>query len=277
MNVKRLNRIELLMPRTQIDAAVKTFSDLLGVDIKPPQFLKEHRVLSTTCWEAGVELLAPSDDDAPMSAHLVNPPCYGPIVWEVNDVNEIRRYAKKNGIGIAFEADFGEGGRQLCLDFKDCFGYTATFTEGPIQPPLGPKAQITGLNRIEMLLPKDDLENARRFYGGLLGIEFSPFKLLTEHHNTLTTVSWEAGLELFGPGTGEGPLIKLLQQKGGRGVIGPIVWNVVDIEKCRRHALSLGHKVGYEFVMEWSGRTVHQVNLQPDTLFGYQATFTQIT
>jgi hypothetical protein len=279
MKVKRLNRIELLMPRTQIDAAVKTFSDLLGVDIKPPRHLKEHRVLSTTCWEAGIELLAPSDDDALMSTHLArqSPPCFGPIVWEVSSISDIRDYAKQNGIGIVFEEDFGEGGRQLCLDSKDCLGYTATFTEGPIHPPLGPKAQITGLNRIEMLFPKDDLENARRFYGGLLGIAFPPFKLLTEHHNTLTTVSWEAGLELFGPGASDGPLIEMLKQKGGRGVIGPIVWNVADLEKCRRHALSLGHKVVYEFELEWNGRTAHQLNLHPDTLFGYQATFTHIT
>src|ERR1700677_1975148 len=102
MSVKRLNRIELLLATDRIDGAVKVFSELLGVRIDPPRLLAEHHVLTTTSWEAGIELIAPGDSESVLHGLLEqrgSVGAVGPIVWEVENVDDIRSRAEGQGIG----------------------------------------------------------------------------------------------------------------------------------------------------------------------------------
>jgi hypothetical protein len=276
MSVKRLNRVELLLTTDRIDGAAKVFSELLGVRIDPPQLLAEHHVLTTTCWEAGIELIAPGDSESVLHRLLEQRGtvgAVGPIVWEVEDIEDVRNRARRQDVGIAYELATEGGGRQICLSAEDCFGYTPTFIERPPSPsePLpGSGARFTRINRVELLLPAEDIEPARTFFSKLLGTEIDPPEYLPEHH-VLTTTCRPMGIELFGPGDKDSVLHGLLEQKGHRGAIGPIVWEVDDLDGMKEHAIGLGHQLIYEFTLG----DLRQMCLGADTLFGYTATFTQ--
>jgi catechol 2,3-dioxygenase-like lactoylglutathione lyase family enzyme len=278
MRVKRLNRIELLLPAAKIEHAVATFANLLGVHIGRPELLADHHVLTTTCWEAGIELIAPGDAQSPLHGLLKQKGeggAVGPIVWEVDNIDDIRAHAQRQGIGIMYELVNSNGGRQICLSSEDCFGYTATFMEKPLGPPApkpGLGARFKRLNRVELLLPAEDLEAARTFFSDLLGAQIDPPAYQPDNH-VLTTTCWEAGLELFGPGDKESVLHQLLEEKGRRGAIGPIVWEVSDLDLMKEAALAQGHHVTYEFARG----NRRQIYLAADTLFGYTAAFTQYT
>lgn len=274
MRVERLNRVELLLPADQIDAAVKTYAELLAIPIAPPELLDEGQVLTTTCWEAGVEFIAPGGPASPLNGLLAQQPdggAVGPIVWEVRSLGPIRDYARSCGIEVIYEMDTGHGGRQLSLSPADCFGYIATFIENPPKPALPPGARIRRFNRIELLLPAEDLEPARAFFGRLLEADIKPFEYIPQHH-VLTRTCWEAGFELFGPGDETSVLHPMLARKGRRGVIGPVVWEVEDLDEIKRAAVALGHQPVYEFAYE----DRRQLCLSAETLFGYTATFTQL-
>jgi predicted enzyme related to lactoylglutathione lyase len=276
MSVKRLNRIELLLTTDRIDGAAKVFSKLLGVRIDPPRLLAEHHVLTTTNWEAGIELIAPGDSESVLH-HLLEQRgvvgAVGPIVWEVEDIEDVRNRARRQGVGIAYELQTEGGGRQICLSAEDCFGYTPTFIErppGPTEPLPGSGAHFTRINRVELLLRAEDIEPARAFFSKLLGVAIDPPEYLPDHH-VLTTTCWPAGLEFFGPGDKDSVLHGVLKQRGRCGAIGPIVWEVEDLDDMKEHAIALGHQLIYEATLG----DLRQICLGADTLFGYNATFIQ--
>ena len=273
MRIIGFNRIELLLPAAEIGRAAEAFADLLGVRIDPPERLAQHHVLTATAWEAGLELIAPGDATSGLHRLLEGkgPGVIGPIVWQVEDLDPIRSHAESLGCQIAHELATPNGGRQISLARDDCYGYALSFIERPPEPPPGPAARITRFDRVELLLPAEDLDGARTFFATLLGIDIPPFEYMPEHH-VRTTLCAQAGIELFGPGDDESALNALLQVKGRRGAIGPIVWRVSDLERMKAHALALGHRVVYE--LSFGDR--RQFCLGPDTLFGYMATFTQL-
>lgn len=276
MNFKRFNRIELLLPEDRINDAVDTFSKLLKISIGSPELLEGGAVWSTAAWEAGIEFIAPHGRKSPIFSLLERQNSWGaigPIVWEVEDLEPLRVLAHFQGINIIYEYAIDNGGRQVYLDSDACFGYTLSFIEkppGPSEPSPDSGALFTRINRVELLQPPEHLEQARVFFQELLGIEIEPLEYLPEHH-VLTTIHRDAGIEIFGPGDDESVLHALLEAKGDLGAIGPIVWEVEDIDVFKRHAQSLGHKLIYEFEMP----DRKQLCLDGETVFGYTATFTQ--
>jgi hypothetical protein len=222
-------------------------------------------------------LIAPGDAQSPLHGLLEQhggEGAIGPIVWEVDDIDAIRAHAQRRGIGIMYELVNSNGGRQICLSSADCLGYTATFIEKPLGPPAprpDSSARFKRLNRVELLLPAEDLEAARTFFSDLLDVHIDPPAYQCDNH-VLSTICWEAGLELFGPGDKESPLNKLLEQKGRRGAIGPIVWEVTNVDHMKEAALAQGHQIVYEFARD----NRRQIYLGANTLFGYTAAFTQL-
>ena len=248
MLVEGLDHVELLLPAERITEAAKAFGDLLCIPFPAPELREEHKILCSASYEAGIVLTSPVSAESPLMAELESkgsePGGAGPIVWRVNSIDAVREHARKLGVGIAFEAQGKDASRMLYLSPEDCCGYMPSFVErpgvpNPVQPPLG--ALVSGLNRIEFLTPAEVARD----------------------------VSWEAGFEVYAPGSGESVLNQHLAQKGARGAIGPIVWNVPDIEMLKQRARELGHDFQYEF----KTGDYHQVCLRPETLFGYMATF----
>lgn len=275
MNVVGLERVELLLPADKIAEAARTFGDLLGIPFAGPELLDEYKVLSSLCSEAGLELNAPASPQSPLYALLdgkVSQGGAGPIFWRVESVDAMREHAASLGVRVAFETTGWDGSRVLVLSAEDCWGYLPGFLERPGLPfPVQPRAGalISGLNRIEFLTPADVARDVAAFYERLLGTEIA-MKHMPEH-NVLSGVSWEAGFEVYAPGGKKSVLHQHLAQKGTRGAIGPIVWDVPDMAAVKQRAVELGHDFQYEFKTE----DRHQVCLRPDTLFGYMATFTQ--
>jgi hypothetical protein len=277
MRFKRFNRVELLMPGEEVEAAAKVFGELLGVEFSPVVAEANGSVLATLSTEAGLELIGPASAQSPLAAQLDKKGRggIGPIIWEVDDLDDIRAIAAEMGIRVAHEFPQPNGGTQLMLHADDCFGYSLSFTDKPYgaaEPAAGSGALISRINRVELLLPADKLDPAWNFFSRLLDIKIDPFHYYPEHH-VRTVLQLEGKFELFGPGDEKSGLHQVLAKYPAGGAIGPVVWEVPDLEAMRKHAEKLGHTVAYELYDEEAGRK--QICLSSATLFGYTLTFTQ--
>lgn len=131
--------------------------------------------------------------------------------------------------------------------------------------------KILGFNRVELMLSPDDIQAAVEQFNDLLGTAFEPPRLVNDG-NVFTTTDWNHKLELYGPAHAESPQMAMLERKG-RGGIGPLVWEVDNIDEARDHVLGKGYRIVYEY--EEPG--VHQIILDPEQCFGYLITFMQRT
>lgn len=277
MLVKGLNHVELLMPADQVAGAASTFGELLGVAFPAPHVMEDQKIVSTLNWDVGLEILAPSAPDSPVQASLARnggrSGGVGPIAWRVESVDAMREHAEALGIAVMHELSGEDGMRAIYLSPQDCHGYVASFIEKPGDafPPRPPEgATVSRLNRIELLTTAEASRPAADFFGRLLGTRLD-IEYLADH-DVLSGTSWEAGVEVFAPGSEKSVLNASLARKGERGGIGPIVWEVEDIDLLRQRALSQGHHILYQF----STDERHQVCLSSDTLYGYTLTFTQM-
>ena len=130
MKILGFNRVELLLPPDEIDAAVAKFNDTFGFRLEPPHRVAGQPVLSTTDFAAGIELIAPAGAASPLAARLAEKGRggIGPLVWEVEDLDAAREHLVRRGCRIYFEFE-GEGVRQICLDPDEFFGYVITFMQ----------------------------------------------------------------------------------------------------------------------------------------------------
>ncbi|HEY3715795.1 MAG TPA: hypothetical protein VGL39_14815 [Jatrophihabitantaceae bacterium] len=131
--------------------------------------------------------------------------------------------------------------------------------------------KILGFNRVELMLSPEDIQAAVEQFNDLLGTSFEPPRLVNDG-NVFTTTDWSNKLELYGPAHASSPLAAPLERKG-RGGIGPLVWEVDNIEEARDYVLGKGYRIFYEY--EEPG--VHQIILDPEQFFGYFITFMQRT
>ena len=130
MKVTRFNRVELLLPAEDLEAAVRVFNDVLGGSIEPPHLIEDQQVLTTVDYALGIELMAPGGPDSRLNASLARKGRggIGPLVWEVDDLDATKAELVEKGYRIFFEYE-GEGVRQLHLDPDQLFGYGVTFTQ----------------------------------------------------------------------------------------------------------------------------------------------------
>jgi hypothetical protein len=129
--------------------------------------------------------------------------------------------------------------------------------------------KILGFNRVELMMSPEDIHAAVERFNDLLGTSFLPPELVSDG-NVLTTTDWDNHLELYGPAHPDSPQAPSLAKKG-RGGIGPLVWEVDDIDGAREYVLAKGYKIHFEF----EGAGVRQIILDPDEFFGYLITFMQ--
>lgn len=277
MRANRLSHIEMLLRNDEIEAAARTFSALLGINIAPPKQAPGRDWIATTCADASIKMIAPLGNPEALQARAnreLGKGAIGAIAWEVDAVERIRDYAEKERIGIDSEGENEDGGRQISLDPKACLGYRLKFVDTPIgkpRPGPGSGAAFERFNRIEFLMRAKDLEKSRMFFSKLFDVAIEPIAFVPAHH-VLTRTSWDIRVELFGPGDEESVLHQILDERRGRpGATGPLVWEVQDLGAMKERATSLGHRPVYEFRYEERAQMV----LNPDTLFGFPITFTQ--
>ena len=134
MKILGLNRVELLLPDRDLDAAVARFNGVFGFRLSRPHAIEESRSRSSIDFAAGLELVAPVDPTSPIHAALAarGHGALLTVVWEVDDIDSARRWAKEKGLGIRYEYEGTHDGaqiRQLCLEESEFFGYTITLME----------------------------------------------------------------------------------------------------------------------------------------------------
>jgi hypothetical protein len=130
MEILGFNRVELMMSAEDMYDAVDRFNDLLGTSFQSPQLVSDGNVLTTTDYDNKIELFGPAHSDSPQFAmrEKLGRGGIGPLVWEVDDIDEAREYVLGKGYRITFE--YQEAGiKQIVLDPKEFFGYLITFMQ----------------------------------------------------------------------------------------------------------------------------------------------------
>ena len=133
MRIQRFNRVELLIEEKDIEEAVAKFNDLFGFHLPPPDPVPGQKVRSSTDYDAQIEFFAPHGEGSPLERRLKEKGrgAIGPLVWEVDDIEEAKQWAVSKGINIVFEFTSETGIRQLHFDPDQFFGYGVTLTQLP--------------------------------------------------------------------------------------------------------------------------------------------------
>jgi len=136
MKIICFNRVELIVAEDQIEAAVEQFNGLLGTNLPRPHAIQGQPVLSATDFEGHIELVAPVNGQGGFGTRLAQhgPGQIGPLVWEIDDIEEARAWLAERRLRIYFEYDSSKGNaderkshvHQLVLDPDQWFGFTVT-------------------------------------------------------------------------------------------------------------------------------------------------------
>jgi hypothetical protein len=134
--IKGFNRVELIVREDQIDDAVRQFNEVLGLHITPPHRIAGAPVLSATDFDGSVEFVAPVGGEGYFGDRLERggPGQIGPLVWEVDDIDQVREWLSHRGYRITYEYDSTQGNEseqatnvhQLVLDRDQWFGFNVT-------------------------------------------------------------------------------------------------------------------------------------------------------
>jgi hypothetical protein len=271
MRIRSFHKVEFLLPGEDIPEAVGVFNDVLGGHLPDPFEVEGQGVLSTTDYALGLEIYGPINAASPRAAVFDSKPrrgAIGPIVWEVDDLDAAKASEIQKGFRVVFE--FGEAGeRQVHFDPAQLAGYGLTLTERPSKG-RGPLPTLARrLQRIELLVTKEELDTAREALGKFFGSEFPPPTHLAGVE-VISSVNWELGIELVAPAGSDSAIAHRASEKGP-GAIGPIVWEVDDLDAAKETVIGKGFRVAYEF----GGIGRRQVHLDPTQLFGFGVTFTE--
>ncbi len=130
MEILGFNRVELMMSPEDMHEAVERFNDLLGTSFEQPRLVSDGNILTTTDWDNKIEFFGPAHARSPQYAVLekMRSGGIGPLVWEVDNIDEAREYVLGKGYRIHYEYEEA-GVKQIVLDPKQFFGYLITFME----------------------------------------------------------------------------------------------------------------------------------------------------
>lgn len=135
--------------------------------------------------------------------------------------------------------------------------------------------QIKGFNRVELVVREDQIHEAVAQFNDLLGLNL-PQPHAIEGHPVLSATDFDGHIEFVAPVNGEGSFGRRLAENGA-GQIGPLVWEVDDIEAAREWLAEHDFRIFFEYdsttgnVTE-AAQAVHQLVLDPDQWFGFTVT-----
>ena len=138
--------------------------------------------------------------------------------------------------------------------------------------------EILGFNRVELIVRDDQIDAAVRQFNELLGTSL-PTPHAIKGHGHLSSTDFDGGLEFVAPVGDEGPFATKLARHGP-GQIGPLVWEVADIESARAWLGERGFQIVYEYDSskgnaDEAAAAVHQLVLDPEQWFGFSVTLMQ--
>jgi hypothetical protein len=136
MKILGFNRVELIVAESEIEQAVEQFNEAFGLHMPKPRSIVGVPVLSATDFDGGLELVASVGDEGGFAEKLARggPGQIGPLVWEIEDVDEARGWLAEHDYRIQFEYDSRPGNvekgvtavQQLVLDPSQWFGFSVT-------------------------------------------------------------------------------------------------------------------------------------------------------
>ncbi len=125
--IKKLNHVAIAVP--DLEAASKTYRDMLGASVSEPMDLPEHGVTTVFVHLSNmkVELLCPLGANSPIAGFLAKNPSGGihHVCYEVADIKAARDHLVKNGARILGDGEpkIGAHGKPvLFLHPKDFCG-----------------------------------------------------------------------------------------------------------------------------------------------------------
>ena len=270
MKIRRFHQVELLLPGQDIPEAARLFNELLGGHLPAPAQVPGQEVIATSDNALGISIFGPSGLGSRLNRAFDAKPrrgSIGPLAWEVDDLEAAREEVTAKGYRVVYE--FGEPGeRAFYLDAGQFFGYQVTFTEADGTAGTPPE-NVSRFQRVELLMPGENVEPARTAFNDLLGAEIPPAEYLAEV-DINTTMDLNIGIELFGPVSRASRVQPAVDRKGA-GAIGPLVFEVDDLDHATAEAKAKGFRVVYEFGVPGE----RQVHFDDEQLYGYGVTFTE--
>ena len=135
--------------------------------------------------------------------------------------------------------------------------------------------KILGFNRVELIVREDEIEQAVQQFNDLLGLHLPrPHKI--EGNPVLSATDFDGGIEFVAPIDGQGSFGAKLA-RNGPGQIGPLVWQIDDVESARAWLNEKGFDIIFEYDSSKGNAAeqaahVHQLVLDPAQWFGFTVT-----
>lgn len=138
--------------------------------------------------------------------------------------------------------------------------------------------KVVGFNRVELIVREEEIQNAVEQFNALLGTKL-PRPIAIEGQPVLSATDFDGGLELVAPRDGQGPFARKLAEHGA-GQIGPLVWEIEDVEAARAWLTQRGYRIFFEYDSTKGNAAeahtpVHQLVLDPEQWFGFLVTLMQ--
>ena len=135
--------------------------------------------------------------------------------------------------------------------------------------------KVLGFNRVELVVAEDKIEAAVEQFNEVLGTRLpKPHPI---HGNpVISSTDFDGNIELVAPAGGAGPFAEKLADHGP-GQIGPLVWEVADVDEAREWLTARGYRIVFEYDSTAGNEAeaslaVRQLVLDPDQWFGFLVT-----
>jgi hypothetical protein len=138
--------------------------------------------------------------------------------------------------------------------------------------------QIKGFNRVELVVREDQIHDAVAQFNELLGLHL-PQPHAIQEAPVLSATDFDGHIEFVAPVNGEGNFGRRLAEHGA-GQIGPLVWEIDDVDGARAWLTEHGFRVVYEYDSTQgnaaeASQAVRQLVLDPEQWFGFTVTLMQ--
>ena len=133
---------------------------------------------------------------------------------------------------------------------------------------------ILGFNRVELVVREDEIEKAVEQFNEVFGLQL-PKPHPIQDAPVLSATDFDGFIELVAPVDGKGGFAKKLER--GPGQIGPLVWEIADIDEARTWLAEHDYRIIFEYDSrkgnaDEQSRAVHQLVLDPAQWFGFNVT-----
>jgi hypothetical protein len=136
MKILGFSRVELVVAEEEMATAIRQFNEVLGTRLPEAHAIEGAPVLSSTDFAGSIELVAPVGGQGAFAQKLERggPGQIGPLVWEIDDVDDARTWLSEHDYRIVYEYDSSQGNEaeqqwgvhQLILDPAQWFGFNVT-------------------------------------------------------------------------------------------------------------------------------------------------------